>query len=61
LANILPDLLVEERVIVELKVAQEYRAEDEAQLLNELRATGLKVGVLINFGRAKVQFRRLVF
>jgi GxxExxY protein len=55
------DLLVEEKVIVEVKVAPEYRSEDEAQLLNELKATGIEVGVLINFGRAKVQFRRLVF
>ena len=34
---------------------------DEAQLLNELKATGLKVGLLINFGRTKVEYKRLVF
>jgi hypothetical protein len=33
----------------------------EAQLLNELKATSLKVGVLLNFGRTKVEFRRLIF
>jgi GxxExxY protein len=55
------DLLVEDRVVVELKVAKNYNPDDEPQLLNELKATGIKVGLLINFGRAKVEFRRLVY
>ena len=55
------DLFVEEAVIVELKVAKAYNAEDEPQLLNELKATGIKVGLLINFGRTKVEFARRVF
>jgi GxxExxY protein len=57
----LADLLVEEAVIVELKVTKTYNPEDEPQLLNELKATGIKVGLLINFGRSKVEFRRFVF
>jgi GxxExxY protein len=48
-------------VVVEMKIAKRYNDEDEAQLLNELKATGIKVGLLINFGRAKVEFKRLVF
>lgn len=55
------DLLVNECVIVELKVAKEYQKSDEAQLLNELKATGVQVGLLINFGRSKVEFQRFVF
>jgi GxxExxY protein len=55
------DLLVEDKVIVELKVAKEYQPADEAQLLNELKATGIKVGLLINFGRTKVDFKRFVY
>jgi GxxExxY protein len=55
------DILVERSVIVEVKVAKEYRPADEAQLLNELKATGTKVGLLINFGRTKVEFKRFVF
>jgi GxxExxY protein len=55
------DLVVDKVVAVELKVAPQYDKRDEAQLLNELKATGLKVGLLINFGRAKVEYRRLVF
>jgi GxxExxY protein len=55
------DLLVADGVLVELKVATEYQTADEAQLLNELKATGVKVGLLINFGRTKVEFKRMVF
>ena len=55
------DLFVNETVIVELKVAKEYQPADEPQLLNELKATGIKVGLLINFGRTKAEFKRLVF
>ena len=55
------DLFVNHCVIAELKVAKAYNPEDEAQLLNELKATGVKVGLLINFGRTKVEFKRFVF
>jgi GxxExxY protein len=55
------DLIVDSSVAVELKVALQYDRRDEAQLLNELKATGIKVGLLINFGRAKVEYKRLVF
>ena len=39
----------------------QYDKRDEAQLLNQLKATGIKVGLLINFGRTKVEYKRLVF
>ena len=55
------DLIVDACVAVEIKVGAQYDKRDEAQLLNELKATGLKVGVLLNFGRTKVDFKRLVF
>ena len=55
------DLFVNEVVIVELKTAKNYNAEDEPQLLNELKATGIKVGLLVNLGRTKVEFKRMVF
>jgi GxxExxY protein len=55
------DLWVADSVIVELKVAREYQSDDEAQLPNELKATGTRVGLLINFGRTKVEFKRFVF
>lgn len=55
------DLLVGNEVLVELKVSAEYNPKDEAQLLNELKATGKKVGVLVNFGREKVTFKRFIY
>jgi GxxExxY protein len=55
------DLLVNDVIIVELKIAKQYNPEDEPQLLNELKANGIKVGLLINFGRSKVEFQRRVY
>ena len=55
------DLLVEDVVMVELKAHKTYQSDDEAQLLNELKASGVKVGLLINFGRDGVKFKRLIF
>jgi len=46
------DIFVERKVIVELKVARVYQIQDAAQILNELKASGVEVGLLINFGRA---------
>lgn len=55
------DLIVDNCVVVEIKVAPEYDSRDEAQLLNELKATGQKLGLLLNFGRRKVAHKRLIF
>jgi GxxExxY protein len=55
------DILVNGCVLVELKVSAAIDGRDEAQLLNELKATGIKVGLLINFGKQKVEFKRMVF
>jgi len=54
------DVIVEDCVLVEIKIAPQYDKRDEAQLLNELKATGIKLGLLVNFGRTKVEFKRLV-
>ena len=55
------DLIVDDCVLIEIKIAPQYDKRDEAQLLNMLKATGLKVGILINFGRYKVEYRRFIF
>ena len=55
------DMIVNDVVLVEIKIAPQYDKRDEAQLLNVLKATGLKLGVLLNFGRYKVEFKRLIF
>ena len=55
------DMIVNGVVLVEIKIAPQYDKRDEAQLLNMLKATGLKVGMLLNFGRYKVEYKRLIF
>jgi GxxExxY protein len=56
-----PDLLVEDRLVVELKALDRFGAAEELQLLNYLKATGLKVGLLINFGGKSLEWKRMVF
>ncbi len=56
----LADLVVDARVIVEFKAAAQTDPVHEAQLINYLKATGLRVGLLLNFGQPKLQYRRLV-
>ncbi len=55
------ELLVDGKVIVELKVTKQYNPQDEPQLLNELKAMEIKVGLLINFGKEKVEFKRFIY
>lgn len=56
----LADLLVNDKVIVELKAVQSLTAQHEAQLLNYLKATRIEVGLVLNFG-PKAEFKRKVF
>jgi len=53
------DIVVNGKVIVEVKAADKYNSVFEAQLLNYLKATGLSVGLIINFGPS-VQVKRMV-
>ena len=54
------DMVVDEKIIVELKCARTLDSAHEAQLLNYLKATEFEVGLLLNFGH-KAQFKRLIF
>lgn len=54
------DIIVENKIILELKAAEGLVEEHEAQLTNYLRATDIEVGLLINFGK-EPQFKRKVF
>ena len=54
------DLVVEDQVIVELKASKEFDKAHVAQCLNYLKATGLGICLLINFGKSKVEIKRLV-
>jgi len=54
------DILVEDKVIVEIKASKKLALEHEAQLLNYLKATDIEVGLLLNFGPAP-EIKRKVF
>lgn len=54
------DLIVEDQVIVELKLARSITEQHIAQCLNYLRATGISLGLLINFGNPRVEIRRVI-
>ena len=55
------DLLCFDKVLVELKAMDRLTGREEAQLINYLKAAGLPVGLLINFGaHGKLEWRRLV-
>ncbi len=55
-----PDVIVNSEVIVELKAVRAFEDIYMAQCLNYLRATNLKVALLINFGTPKIQIKRVV-
>ncbi len=65
--NVLPhrffaDFVVKDQIILEVK-AQEggFAYEQVPQVINYLKASGCKVALLVNFGRTKLEFKRLVF
>jgi GxxExxY protein len=54
------DVIVEDQVVIELKAADRLQPIHEAQLLNYLKATGFKVGLLVNFTHPKAEIKRFV-
>jgi GxxExxY protein len=54
------DLVVEDKVIVEVKSVEKIDDIHRAQLFNYLRISGLRVGLLVNFSRPKLEYERLV-
>jgi GxxExxY protein len=54
------DLVVEDRVMIELKAVKELDNVHMAQCLNYLKATGLKICLLLNFGKPRVQIKRII-
>ena len=55
------DFVCFEAVIVELKAVKQLTPVEEAQVLNYLKATGFRVGMLFNFGAASLQHKRFIF
>jgi GxxExxY protein len=54
------DILVEDKVIVELKTVEKIDKMHEAQLLNYLKATRTQIGLLVNFKHSKAEIKRMV-
>ncbi len=52
------DIFVEHKVIVELKAVKAIAPEHQAQIINYLKATGIEVGLLINFGSPRLEYKR---
>ena len=53
------DFVIDNAVILELKAVSEMSSVFEAQVINYLKATGLQIGLLINFGQRELQVKRL--
>jgi GxxExxY protein len=54
------DFLCFNKIIIEIKALSKLSTEHQAQVLNYLKATGLQLGVLINFGQPKLEFKRII-
>jgi GxxExxY protein len=60
--ELIPDFIVEEKVVVELKaLREEFAREHFIQMFSYLKASGIRLGFLVNFGRERVSDERLVF
>ena len=54
------DIIVEEKIILELKCVSEISDIHRAQMINYLKATKLKLGLIVNFAKPKLQYERIV-
>lgn len=54
------DIMVDNKLILELKTVDVIANIHKAQVLNYLRATGLKLGLILNFGKPRLEYKRLV-
>jgi len=56
----LADMIVEKKVIIELKVSEAISNIHETQLLNYLKASSYNVGLILNFAKTRLEYKRLV-
>ncbi len=54
------DLVVEDKVVIELKAIERFSPYHKAQLTSYLKASGYKLGILVNFSREKIEYRRVL-
>ena len=59
--NYVADILVEDKIILELKTVDKITDVHKAQALNYLKATGLKLAIIINFKKQSLEYERIVF
>ena len=59
IGDLIPDLIVDGRVIVDLKVVEAFNDDHLAQMLGYLKITGLEIGLLINFKHSSLQIKRI--
>ena len=60
MADYLADLVVEEKLIVELKCVDRFANEHLAQCINYLKASGLRVALLSNFQKPRIEWKRVL-
>lgn len=58
--NYYADILVENKIILEIKSAEQIIDAHRAQALNYLKATGMRLAIILNFGKEKLEYERLV-
>lgn len=56
----IPDLIVFDKIIVDTKAIEKIGNNEKAQIINYLKITGLRVGLLLNFKHAKLEWERIV-
>lgn len=59
IGRFIADILVEDKVVVELKSCKTLLAEHQAQTINYLKAINFSVGLLVNFGQARLEYKRV--
>jgi len=60
IGNYIADIVVDDKIILELKSADSVGKAHKAQALNYLKATGMKLAIIINFGQDKLECHRIV-
>lgn len=54
------DLIVDDKVVIELKTVERFSIHHKAQLTSYLKASGYKLGILVNFSKSKVEYQRVL-
>ncbi len=58
--NFIADMVVDNKIIVELKAIKKFGDYEMAQVINYIKSTNMEIGLLINFGARSLEFKRLI-